>query len=439
MSIPEMVEWGRRIGHNPSDYNKLNIIHVTGTKGKGSTCAFTQGILSQYQGFGLNKIGLYTSPHLKSVRERIRIDGKPIAEDKFTRYFFEVWDKLNSSESDVSKFPLMSEGLKPAYFKYMTLLSFHVFLREGVDTAIYEVGVGGEFDSTNVIQKPTVTGITTLGIDHTFMLGDTIESIAWNKGGIFKAGAKALTVPQSEPGALKVLQERALEKGEQLHIIDQDAAKGLKLGISGEFQAQNAALAIALTNEHLQKLNIAIDQEKTKKGLAETVWPGRCQTIKTDSVTYYIDGAHTKESVIASTSWYNTVTDSNKTRILLFNQQTRDADALVALLHDTLAEGVQFDKAIFTTNITWSSGSYSADLVSMNTSKDAVDKLEVQRQLSNKWGEISPDSQRFVMHDIESSVKLINESVAAGKEVEVFVCGSLHLVGGFLVVLEGED
>lgn len=441
MSIPEMIEWSRRIGYKPRDFNRLNIIHVTGTKGKGSTCAFTQGILQQYQGqgLGINNIGLYTSPHLKSVRERIRINGKPIAEDKFTRYFFEVWDQLDSSESDLQRFPHMGQGLKPAYFKYMTLLSFHVFLSEGVDTAIYEVGVGGEFDSTNVIEKPTVTGITTLGIDHTFMLGDTIESIAWNKGGIFKSGSKCLSVPQEKPGALEVLQERAQEKGEVLQIIDENAAKGLKLGISGEFQAQNAALAIALTNEHLTKLNIVIDQQKTEKGLEETVWPGRCQTIVKDKVTYYIDGAHTRESVIASTSWYNTVTSPKKTRILLFNQQTRDADSLVALLHDTLSPSVKFDKAIFTTNVTWSSGSYSADLVSMNTCKDAVDKLEVQNQLSSKWKELDPESERFVMQDIESSVKLINETVSNGKEVEVFVCGSLHLVGGFLVVLEGED
>jgi len=433
MAMPEMLEWTRRIGYKATDFNRLNIIHVTGTKGKGSTCAFTQSILSQY-GPKIRKIGLYTSPHLKSVRERIRINGQPIAEDLFTKYFFEVWDRLSSSNSNEADFPHMGSGIKPMYFKYLTLLSFHVFIKEGVDTAIYEVGVGGEFDSTNIIAKPTATGVSALGIDHTFMLGNTITEIAWNKGGIFKNGAKAFTVPQ-ESDAMKVLEERAQEKDTQLTVVDDSSLKNYKLGIPGSFQAQNASLAVSLANEHLKQLGIEVDEQKTKEGLEKTFWPGRCQIIKEDKIHWYIDGAHTKESIDASSGWFKTVTDPKRKRILLFNQQTRDANELVTRLYNGVSP-LKFDQVLFTTNVTWSSGNYSADLVSMNTSKEAVDKLEVQKLLAEEWSKLDSDSQRHVFHDIESSIKFIRN---LNEDVDVFVCGSLHLVGGFLVVLDGDE
>lgn len=431
MAMPEMLEWTRRIGYKASDFNRLNIIHVTGTKGKGSTCAFTQSILSQYQP-KIQKIGLYTSPHLKSVRERIRINGQPIAEDLFTKYFFEVWDKLSTTDSNEAEFPHMGSGIKPMYFKYLTLLSFHVFMNEGVDTAIYEVGVGGEFDSTNIIQKPTVAGVSALGIDHTFMLGNTLGEIAWNKGGIFKNGSKAFTVTQETEG-LKVLKERAEEKQVQLEVVDDSIVKGYELGIPGTFQAQNAALAVALSDEHLRKLDIEIDSAKTKEGLKKTFWPGRCQIINEDKITWFIDGAHTKESIDASSGWFKSATAPTKKKLLLFNQQTRDANALVIRLHDGVSP-IKFDEVLFTTNKTWSSG-YSNDLVSMNTSEEAVDKLEVQKLLAEEWAKLDPQSNTNVFHDIEESVNYIR---GLKEDVDVFVCGSLHLVGGFLVVLDGK-
>jgi folylpolyglutamate synthase len=203
-SLPEMRDWLRRINYSPTDLNKLNMIHITGTKGKGSTCAFVTSILQHL--FPEKKIGLFTSPHLKAVNERIQINSVPLDQELFARYFWEVWDRLEASSQKEGS----TSRAKPVYFRFLTLMAWHAFLDMKVDTAIMEVGVGGEYDSTNLIPQPTATGVTSLGIDHITVLGNTLESIAWHKGGIYKKGVAALTVEQPE-GALDVLEQRAKE------------------------------------------------------------------------------------------------------------------------------------------------------------------------------------------------------------------------------------
>lgn len=429
----------------------LNVVHVTGTKGKGSACAFTQSILSQYQQDGtVGKIGLYTSPHLKSVRERIRINGEPISKALFTRYFFEVFDSISRTASDTAEFPTMGPGVKPNYFRFMTLLSFHVFLQENVKCAIYEVGIGGEYDSTNIVEAPLATGVTSLGIDHTAILGKTIEEIAWNKGGIYKHTAKALSVPQ-EPGALKVLQDRAQERNTQFQVLDSSVSpvKALKLGLPARFQYINATLAVGLAKEYLTKIGVpGIDldplsplNDKFVKGLETATWPGRCQTLEEGDLTWYLDGAHTKESITETGLWFATVANKTAThRVLLFNQQTRDADALVSTLHDSLGGAdsfaAHFDHVIFCTNVTWASGNYSAELTSINNSKEDVDLLVVQKALASTWEKIDPASTRHVYGSIQEAVEFIR-----GLEgpTQALVAGSLHLVGGVLAVFDGPD
>lgn len=463
LSIAEVYEYIRRLGYQPHDFNRLNVIHVTGTKGKGSTCAFTESILTQYRKAGtISKIGLFTSPHLKSVRERIRINGAPIAESKFVKYFYEVWDKLSTTTSP-EEFPTLqpSDVVKPMYFKYLTILSFHVFMSEGVDTAIYEVGVGGKYDSTNVIAQPTVAGITSLGIDHTFMLGDTIEEIAWNKAGIFKKDCPAVVCVQTQyPESLAVVKKVADEVGvSSFDVVEPSVLpSGIKLGLAGEFQKQNAAVAVRLASLHLAKLGVPSLElpedsslpEKFLAGLEDTRWDGRCQTIKNranfDHITWYIDGAHTVESIDVASVWFreSLAKKSGRTRILLFNQQSRE-NALVllqTLYKNVTSPTLKFDHVIFTTNITWSDGSYNPDLVSMNTSKDQVDKLVIQKELAGTWNALDQEAgnslRKHIFPDIETSLNFIKSLTNDGNEVEVFVCGSLHLVGGFLAVLDGD-
>ncbi|PWW80680.1 FolC bifunctional protein [Tuber magnatum] len=445
-AIAEMTESVRQLGYQPSDFDRINIIHVAGTKGKGSTCAFTASILAQYTslGDGVSKIGLYTSPHLRAVRERIQLDGAPLSEELFAKYFFEVWDRLEASAVKEGRDPT----IKPVYFRFLTLVAFHTYLSENVKTAIFEVGIGGEHDSTNIIQKPTVVGISSLGIDHTAVLGNTIEEIAWHKAGIIKPSARTFTVPQ-EPSALAVIQKRANEKGskvEVVHVHPQIMSREVKLGLPAQFMNGNASLAVALAAEHLALLGLTTGIREGKlparfvKGLAEVVWPGRCQVIKTGVIEWCIDGAHTTESLEVCGKWFGARAAGIDKRVLIFNQQKRDSNALINALANSLEEilGVNsriFDEVIFSTNITFKERSHKADLVSAGTDPTALEELSVQNKLAQAWKKAVPGTEAsHVVSTIEEAIRIVT-TMSHKAPVQVLVTGSLHLVGAFLEVL----
>ena len=247
-------------------------------------------------------IGLFTSPHLIAVRERIRINSSPISRELFAKYFFEIWDKLEAA-ADVLE--------KPVYFRYLTLLSFHVFIQEKVDVAIYEVGVGGEYDSTNIVDHPAVTGISTLGIDHTFTLGETVDKIAWHKAGILKRDVPAFTVKQVSE-AMEVVEKRAEERGvKSLTVVERDKRLDeVKIRPDAPFQRGNVGLAVKLAETALQKIDPRFEPSKDAlpkefvDGLEQVVWRGRCEKKVEGDVTWYLDGAHTADSIVVAAKWF---------------------------------------------------------------------------------------------------------------------------------------
>ena len=460
----------------PSAFDRLRPIHIAGTKGKGSTSAFISSILAQYlpppgapassptTPASPTKIGLYTSPHLRFVRERIQINNEPISEDKFARYFFHVWDRLDAA-AEAHGAP-SDTPTKPVYFRYLTLMALHAYLEEGVDTAVIECGIGGEYDSTNILTKPTVTAVTSLGIDHVAMLGSTLPEIAWHKAGIFKPGSIAFSAPQKEE-AIKVLQQRAAERGTSLHVVDVHpslANNEVRLGLSASFQKVNASVAIAAAAQHLRELgHSAIPDPTTSphivlpdefvRGLEHVRWPGRCEIRRENGIVWHIDGGHTLESIEVTGRWFaeqiHASSSASPRRILIFNQQTRDADALARGLYSALQSGIQaqdssiFSHVIFTTNQTFNTG-YKPDLVSINTNQQDVDALSVQKALAKTWNDIDSRASVTIVGSIEDAIddarktvqKWAKDDGAVHHKVMTLVTGSLHLVGGFLEVLE---
>ncbi|KAL2439114.1 Folylpolyglutamate synthase [Exophiala dermatitidis] len=478
-AIPEMQEWCRKIGYESSDLNILKAIHIAGTKGKGSTAAFTSSILTQFVGSAgpkpFSKVGLYTSPHLRFVRERIQINGQPLSEAQFTQYFFEVWDRLEDAAKAAGQDP-SAPGAKPVYFRFLTLMAFHIYISEKVDTAVIECGIGGAYDSTNIIESPAVTGITSLGIDHVAMLGSTIGEIAWHKAGIMKKGVKCFTPSSQPPEAKAVMEQVSKEKGSILTYVDIDPAIGsgeTKLGLEGDFQKTNASVALAMAREWLQQQGLDSDPEfevKLRRGLETVRWPGRCETRREPGIRWCIDGGHTLESIELAGKWFASQLDDSvgthrdrsgdraQPRFLIFNQQTRDASALARALFTTLSTALQdshpFTHAVFCTNTTFKDTGFKPDLISVNTNASDVEALKVQNDLADTWRQIDPSTQVEVVRTIEEAVDIVRNfakslqatttAAAAAQpsetqEVTALVTGSLHLVGGFLEVLEGAN
>lgn len=197
-------------------------------------------------------------------------------------------------------------------------MAYHLFLEEGVDSAVIECGIGGEYDSTNIINQPTVTAITALGIDHVGVLGGTLEEIAWHKAGVFKKGCLAFTVPQPDP-ALKALKERAQEKSVELQVVQQVPtiqSGEAKLGLAGDFQKSNASLAVAAVAAHLKTMGLPGIPDPMHltslpaeflKGLVEVKLAGRCDQRREGSVSWCLDGAHTLESIQVAGEWFGSI------------------------------------------------------------------------------------------------------------------------------------
>ncbi|KAK1436161.1 hypothetical protein QVD17_01937 [Tagetes erecta] len=463
--------------------SKMKIIHVAGTKGKGSTCTFAEAILRNC-GF---RTGLFTSPHLIDVRERFRLDGVDICEEKFLAYFWWCWDRLKEKCSD--DIPM------PNLFRFLALLAFKIFAAEQVDVAIMEVGLGGKFDATNVVQTPVVCGIASLGFDHTEILGNTLGAIAGEKAGIFKKGVPAFTVPQPDE-AMEVLKEKASQLDVSLQVanpLDSKLLNGLNLGLVGDHQYVNAGLAIKLCSTWLQNTGHlepdSIDQNNSLpqqfiKGLTTATLQGRAQIIPDPSpdiesvgdLVFYLDGAHSPESMEVCANWFSLAikdvplhhgetANKDSTQILLFNcMSVRDPQLLLPRLLKTCdGHGTNFKKALFVPNMSLYTKVGSASTTSMS-STDPVADLSWQLTLQKVWEGIifgergnnnkgdlvsveGKDYSEAIVKSCENSVvfsslplaiKWLRDVSKQNRSVrmQVLVTGSLHLVGDVMKLLK---
>ena len=280
---------------NPQD--KLRFIHVAGTNGKGSFCSMMSSVL-QKQGY---KVGLYTSPYIVIFNDRIRVNGLPIAEDDINDLFARVRQKADTMKT------------QPSSFDFITAAAFLWFYETKCDVVVLEVGLGGRYDSTNVIKNSLLSVITGIAFDHTEILGDTIEKIAWEKAGIIKENCPAL-YGGNDPKALAVIKKECEEKHSELTVKNPDSLKMLSTTLDGTefefdgkeyfihllglYQPANAATVLTAINI-LRKHGFEISETAVREGLASAIWQARFEKIADDPVVLY-DGGHNPQGVRAA-------------------------------------------------------------------------------------------------------------------------------------------
>lgn len=282
------------------------VIHIAGTNGKGSTSAIISSVLIK-AGY---KVGLYTSPHLVSFNERFQVDAVSITDAEL----LELVRQIESVASEVA----VTVGQEPTFFECATAMAFEHFKRNKVDIAVIETGMGGRLDATNVV-APLVSVITRISLEHTEYLGDNLAAIAFEKAGIIKQD-RPVVIGAMDEEALDVIKRTAKERGSLcLNSVEHASIRSkstdltgqkvtidtnsysygtVKFPLLGKFQLENLATAISVIDTLRDTIQIKVSEEAVKGGVASTIWPGRCQVIKSDPPVI-LDGAHNPDAAKA--------------------------------------------------------------------------------------------------------------------------------------------
>jgi dihydrofolate synthase / folylpolyglutamate synthase len=412
-----------RVGYNTTNFNlsrmgrllaavgnpqkEFKSVHIAGTKGKGSTATMLAAMLSNA---GL-KTGLYTSPHLNDIRERIQIDFQLIPEADMTRLLGKIAPVVARLSKD-----------EPTFFEIMTTLSFMYFAEQKVDIAVVETGLGGRLDSTNVL-KPEVCGITSISFDHMNQLGHTLDKIAEEKAGIFKPGVPAVSSPQTSEARQALLRVAARVKaplrftgkdiefsyrfecsraaGPHIRVsltCDGTRFEHLPVPLPGDHQAVNCGLALSLMVA-LKQRGFQIDDQKAIEGLAKARLPGRMEIVH-DDPRIMVDGAHNAASVEAlmRAIGQNISYDS---MVVIFGCRS-DKDIPGMLDHIQLGA----DKVIFTDA----------------SSPKAANPTELAAAYMERSGKMAQ-----VAHKLEDALDIAERAVS--REDMICITGSFYLVG----------
>lgn len=384
-------------------------VHVAGTKGKGSTCAMTAACL---RGCGY-AVGLYTSPHLVDLRERIKINDQMIEPAGLARLVQMVADASAGLDQELGE---------PTFFEVLTACAFLHFAEQAVDVAVIEVGLGGRLDSTNVI-TPEVAAITSISLDHTKILGDTVEKIAREKAGIFKPGVPALVI-QQKPSVLEVFRQHAAIVGCPVQVVGVDVDFSVRFEASqtlgphmrvsvssprntfehiavplkGEHQAYNCGLALAIVDK-LSELGFKTPEDGVTQGLASVKVEGRMEMVPTRP-RLLLDGAHNADSVKCLIKAIGAQARADSMVVIFGCASDKDIDGMLR----ELALGA--DKVVFT----------------RIDSPRSADPKDLSRKFTEASGKMSQ-----VAGSLEDAIDLAKRAV--GRDDLICVTGSLYLVG----------
>lgn len=382
---------------------KSKIIHVAGTNGKGSVCSYLNGVLLESG----NTTGIFTSPHLQSICERIRFGNCIISKEEFLEAFFIIKDALK----------LLKENYHPTFFEWLFFMAMVLFEKNPVDYIILETGLGGRLDATNVIEKCEINIITKISFDHMEYLGDTLEQIALEKAGIIKKDIPVVYM-QTDKRISKVIEDTAKDNGASCYSVRKEDISltkinkktidfsvksryydyiSLSISTIALYQMENAALALlAIT---VMDKNKKITQEQRKAGIKKAKWEGRMEEI---SPTVFVDGAHNVDGIEAFIQTVSSKKDGNKNHLLFSVVNDKQYGKMI----DLLTKSNLFIDITITT-------------ISGNR----------QVPISSLEGIFCKDS-RQVVYSYEDTRKAYEFCLSnKGEEDRLYIVGSLYLVG----------
>ena len=389
---------------NPQD--KIKVIHVAGTNGKGSTAKMLANVLSKNL-----KCGIFTSPYMVRINEEISINGVDISDEDFC----DLMDRIRPVAEKCDE-----EGYHITYFEFLTAMVYLYFYEQKVDVAVIEVGLGGSLDSTNIIKNPLASVICSISMDHMNVLGSTIEEIAENKAGIIKKNRPVFVYPQTSEKAFEVIKEKVKAEDSELFTFEKDqikikeisnkgnifdfkSYKDIQTTLRGKHQIYNASLALMVLDYFKDDFNLS--EEDIKDGIKETYNPGRLDLVSTNP-RVLLDGSHNKESIAA----------------LLESLKNFDYDKLIvgfSILKDKDHKDIIRDIASLSDKLI---------ITYIDENPRALDTKEIEKEACDFASDIVI---------IEDNKKAYEYSLKqAGEKDLVLWCGSLYLVGKIISFIE---
>lgn len=390
------------------DYDKRKIIHVAGTNGKGTVCAYIENVLRKCD----KEAGMFISPHLVRMTERISIDGNEVTEDEFVESFCNVKNIVDNEE-----YP------HPSYFEFLFLMAMEIFDRHNVEYIILETGLGGRLDATNVFERPYVTVITSIGLDHTEILGDTIGKIAYEKAGIIKENVPVIFADICKEST-DVIVDTARKHNSTYISVGNDDYKILKKSNNDidfcplcgyylndafkvpfitEYQVQNAMLALSA----LSCMDDIKDKiEEIREGIGNVQWHGRMEQVMPG---VYFDGAHNGPGIEQFVKTVKEYPCKGRKLILFSVVKEKDHEYMINQIKDVIKP----DK-VYITEV---------------KGERALDTEVLEREFTNM--------DKYVSKDIEETFK---KAISEKRQEDVLFCvGSLYLIGDLLKYVDNSE